>query len=375
MAMSGAWSNKIMRQLLIFALLFVVACSGSGKKGAATGIVANSESSNAPRYVSGLKITAPLRKAVINQSSDIKVEWESSYPQNIDSVQVVYDNRLVVTLSGSETTTNIQSQGKVGVRNIKLQAFYADGSTSVAVTPITVLPAKAERWSYRVKAAYPHSTTSFTQGLYYKDGFLYEGTGQYGTSALLKVEPQSGKILSQVDLKRNYFGEGITALNGKIYQLTWTNGVCLVYNESTMEQIAEYSYASQGWGLATFGDKLIMSDGSNMLTVLNPENFEQLYQVQVYDNNGPVEQLNELEYIDGYVWANVWQSDRVVVINPENGAVVADIDFSGLLTKEEQGRLDMLDHVLNGIAYNKDRGTYYITGKCWPKLFEIELKK
>jgi glutamine cyclotransferase len=322
-----------------------------------------------------LKITAPLRKAVINQSSDIKVEWESSYPQNIDSVQVVYDNRLVVTLSGSETITNIQSQGKVGVRNIKLQAFYADGSTSVAVTPITVLPAKAERWSYRVKAAYPHSTTSFTQGLYYKDGFLYEGTGQYGTSALLKVEPQSGKILSQVDLKRNYFGEGITALNGKIYQLTWTNGVCLVYNESTMEQIAEYSYASQGWGLATFGDKLIMSDGSNMLTVLNPENFEQLYQVQVYDNNGPVEQLNELEYIDGYVWANVWQSDRVVVINPENGAVVADIDFSGLLTKEEQGRLDMLDHVLNGIAYNKDRGTYYITGKCWPKLFEIEFKK
>ena len=112
-----------------------------------------------------------------------------------------------------------------------------------------------------------------------------------------------------------------------------------------------------------------------MLTVLNPENFEQLYQIQVYDNNGPVEQLNELEYIDGYIWANVWQSDRVVIISPVSGAVVADIDFTGLLTKEERDRLDMLDHVLNGIAYNKDRGTYYITGKCWPKLFEIELKK
>ncbi len=367
--MSGHWSHKTLTLALLSLLICFAACAGQGQKRVET---SNSNVSTS-HFVSGLKITQPARKATFHVGQQIDVNWSSTYALNPDSVQLLYDNQLIATVVEADTLYSVQAGNSVGVRNIKLQAYYSDGKSAVAVVPITVLPNNPKQTTYKVLATYPHNRASFTQGLYYKNGFLYEGTGQYGTSALLKVELNSGKIVTRIPIKDEYFGEGIAELNGQIFQLTWLNGLCLSYNAATMEPLKSYSYGSQGWGLTTDGKHLIMSDGSNMLTILNPNDFQQLCQIQVYDSKGAVEQLNELEYVDGLVWANIWQSDRVVAIDIATGAVVAEVDFSKLLTTAERKTLDDIDHVLNGIAYDKSRDVFYITGKCWPKMFEIQI--
>lgn len=369
MAMSGHWSHKFLLSALLSLLVCFVACAGKGEKK----VESNDSKVETVRYVSGLQITSPARKATYREGAEVVVNWKSTYSVIADSIQLLYDNSIVAILPGTETQYAIKSGNAVGVRNIKIQAYYSDGKCAVAVVPITVLPVESKALKYKVVATYPHNRSSFTQGLYYKDGFLYEGTGQYGTSALLRVEPSSGKIETKIPIKDEYFGEGIAELDGKIFQLTWMNALCLSYDAATMEPLKSYTYASQGWGLTTDGKNLIMSDGSNRLTILSPNNFEQLYQIQVYDSNGPVEQLNELEFVDGLIWANVWQSDRVVAIDFKSGAVVAEIDFSNLLPQIDRKTLDTIDHVLNGIAYDKSRDIFYVTGKCWPKMFEIQI--
>ena len=376
MALSGHWSNRVLLVAFLLSVLCLFACAGGTKRGDMTGSVgAVAPATSGSVIVSGLKITKPERRAKVTSESELCIEWSNSYASAIDSTQVVYDNKLVATVAGADSVCNIVLDAGVGVRNVKVQSFYADGNYSVAIAPVQVMPAAPKQLSYKVVASYPHNKGSFTQGLYYQDGFLFEGTGQYGKSALLKVDPATGKSLVSNPLKSNYFGEGIAELNGKIYQLTWTNGVCLVYDAKTMQQEEVYNYASQGWGLTTDGSMLIMSDGSNKLTVVNPENFSPVRQIQVYDNGGPVEQLNELEFVDGLVWANIWTTNRVVAIDYTSGAVVAELDLSNLMSVGEKRALDPVDHVLNGIAYDKDSGYYYFTGKCWPKMFKIQIQK
>lgn len=376
MALSGHWSSRVLWVAILLPVLCLLSCARGTKRVDMTGSGgAETSSTSGSRIVSGVKITAPMRRVKVSSGSEMRVEWSNSYAAKVDSTQVVYDNQLVATVIGADSLCNFVLDAGVGVRNIRVQSFYADGNYSVAIVPVQVMPTTPKKLSYKVVATYPHNKSSFTQGLYYQDGFLFEGTGQYGKSALLKVEPTTGKSVVTNQLKSNYFGEGVAELNGKIYQLTWTNGVCLVYNAKTMQQEQEYNYASQGWGLTTDGDVLIMSDGSNMLTIVNPENFSPIRQIQVYDNNGPVDQLNELEFVDGLVWANVWTTNRVVAIDYKSGAVVAELDLSNLLSANEKSSLDVIDHVLNGIAYDKDSGYYYFTGKCWPKIFKIQIQK
>lgn len=371
MAMSGHWSHKTLFLATLTLLICFIACAEKGQKR----VMTEAPKANTIQYVSGLKITSPARKSTFRSGSEVVVTWESTYGIQADSLQLLYDNQVVATLPGTDTLYTFKSGKTVGVRNIKMQAYYADGKSAVAVVPVTVLPAAPKGFKYKVVATHAHDRSSFTQGLYYKDGFLFEGTGQYGASALLKVEPSSGKIVTKIPIKDKYFGEGIAELDGKIFQLTWMNGLCLSYDATTLQPLKSYSYASQGWGLTTDGKNLIMSDGSNKLTILSPDNFEQLRQIQVYDSNGPVEQLNELEFVDGVVWANIWQSNRVVAIDIESGAVVGEVDFSNLLTPAERKTLDDIDHVLNGIAYDKSRDIFYFTGKCWPKIFEIQIAR
>lgn len=374
--MSGVWSSRSVVVTLVSLVVSLMACAG-GKKSteSAGGEGASAPLSSGSRLVSGVKIESPKRNTTISTGKTLRVEWSDSYAQRTDSLQLIYDNRLVKTFTLGDSLYDIVVDKGVGVRNVKVQAFYADGNTSVAVIPITVLPDAPKRLTYKVLATRKHDKGSFTQGLYYKDGFLYEGTGQYGASALMKVEPSTGKIVTSIALKDSYFGEGIAELGGEIFQLTWMNGLCLVYDAKTMSYSKEYAYGSQGWGLTTDGKELIMSDGSNKLTILDPRNFQPLRQIQVYDNQGAVEQLNELEYVDGLVWANVWQSDRIVAISMESGAVVADLDLSKLLSDADRRGLDTIDHVLNGIAWDKERNVFFVTGKCWPKLFEIHINR
>ena len=213
-----------------------------------------------------------------------------------------------------------------------------------------------------------------TQGLIFHEGYIYEGTGLYGESTLRKVDLEKDKILSVLSLESQYFGEGITIYKDKIFQLTWTSRKGFVYDISSFALETTFDYDSQGWGLTTMGDTLVMSDGSHKLYLLDPDSFSILKTIEVYDNKGAVTNLNELEYINGRIWANVWLTDRIVVINPKTGAVTEELLLPDLLTAAEKARLDSDDDVLNGIAYNEQKGTIYVTGKHWPKLFEIKIK-
>ena len=223
-------------------------------------------------------------------------------------------------------------------------------------------------WRYEIIRTYPHDPTAFTQGLIWLDNIFYEGTGLRGRSSLRQVDRDTGDVLKQIDLPAQYFGEGITILGDKLYQLTWQSHTGFIYNKDTFTKLADFPYATEGWGITHNGQQLIMSDGSSTLYIWDPDTLEELGQIQVTDQGQPVMRLNELEYIHGQIYANVWQTDHIAVIDPESGNVTAWLDLTGILAPADRtGQED----VLNGIAYNAENDTLYITGKLWPKLFEI----
>ncbi|HXF64088.1 MAG TPA: glutaminyl-peptide cyclotransferase [Caldilineaceae bacterium] len=226
-------------------------------------------------------------------------------------------------------------------------------------------------YTFEIVAEYPHDPEAFTQGLQYVDGFLYEGTGLQGASSLRRVALETGEVLQQIDLAEEYFGEGIVVVGDRIYQLTWLSNVGFIYDRESFELLDRFSYPTQGWGITYDGTHLIMSDGSYVLRRWDPETLEEVGRVEVVDALGNyIANLNELEYINGDVYANIWQSDRIARIDPETGQVTGWIDLTGLLSPEDAaGRVD----VLNGIAYDAEEDRLFVTGKWWPKLFEIDL--
>jgi len=227
--------------------------------------------------------------------------------------------------------------------------------------------------SYSVVNAFPHAPDAFTQGLVLSDGVLLEGTGLNGRSSVRQVDLESGEVLRIYTLPHNYFGEGLTAIDGWLIQLTWHAGVAFVYDVATFTEgpVGEFSYATQGWGLTYDGQHLIMSDGTSTLYFRDPSTFEVVREIQVLDDAAPVTQLNELEYVKGDVFANVWQTDRIAVVDPHDGAVKCWLDLTGILADE-----DRLGHedVLNGIAYDAVSDRLFVTGKRWPRLYEIAVE-
>ncbi len=234
--------------------------------------------------------------------------------------------------------------------------------------------------NYTITNVYPHDTTSYTEGLEWHDNALYEGTGDTdykGKSKLARIELATGKTLQQIHLSKDYFGEGITVLNGKIYQLTYKEGKCFVYDFKTFKKITEFNYAGEGWGMTNDGKYLIMDDGSNNLYYRDPLTFKVVKTVGVTDNNGPLSSINELEYVDGLIYANVWLTNYIVKIDPSTGNVLAKADFSNVLNKYAPGFLSdeaqsSKGAVLNGIAYDSVGKRFFVTGKLWPKLFEVK---
>lgn len=249
-----------------------------------------------------------------------------------------------------------------------------EGQTRPAPTPTfdatpTATPTAPEFYGYRVVNTYPHDPSAFTQGLIYEDGILYEGTGIRGRSSLRKVELETGKVLDIESLPDQYFGEGITAYGDEIFQLTWQSNIGFVWTKHTFDFVHDFTYPTEGWGITHDGQRLIMSDGSATLHFWDPETLDEIGSVEVHDQGQPVERLNELEYINGAVYANVWLTDRIVRIDPATGRASGWIVLSGLLTPQERADAD----VLNGIAYDATDDRLFVTGKLWPKLFEIEL--
>ena len=225
-------------------------------------------------------------------------------------------------------------------------------------------------YSYNIVNTYPHDPDAFTQGLIFEDGALYEGTGLLGHSTLRRAELETGAILQIHELPDQFFGEGITIYGDKIIQLTWKSNVGFVYDKNSFDLLQQFNYSTEGWGITHNGTCLIMSDGTSTLHFLDPQTFEEISQLAVFADDDPVTRLNELEYVQGEIYANVWQTDRIARIAPETGRVIGWIDLRGLLTAED--RSEPVD-VLNGIAYDAEADRLFVTGKLWPKLFEIEL--
>jgi glutamine cyclotransferase len=232
--------------------------------------------------------------------------------------------------------------------------------------------APAPKYGYQVINMWNHDPYAFTQGLVFWDGKLLESTGEEGRSSLRRVEPKTGKILKKVDVPLPYFAEGIAVLNGKIYQLTWQHGRGFIYDARTLERVGDFKYEGEGWGLTTDGQSLILSDGSSQLRFLDPASFRLTKTITVVDNKAPVDQLNELEWVQGEIYANIWHDQKIAVINPQTGRVTAWIDLTGLMPESE---LQDPEAVLNGIAYDTEGGRLFVTGKLWPRLFEIKVKK
>lgn len=227
-------------------------------------------------------------------------------------------------------------------------------------------------YGFVVKHTYPHDPQAFTQGLFFKDGYLYETTGLQGRSTLRKVELNTGKVLQKKELASEFFGEGSAAIGNEIVSLTWTSHVGFVYDQKTFGLKRRFNYAGEGWGLASDAQRLYMSDGSNAIRVLDPKSLEEVRRIQVTAEGKPVDRLNELEVVDGQIYANVWGTDIIARIDPTTGNVVGWIDLTNLLPPAQRGT-DSVDAVLNGIAYDGKHHRLFVTGKLWPKLFEIEL--
>jgi glutamine cyclotransferase len=225
---------------------------------------------------------------------------------------------------------------------------------------------------YQLAGIWPHDTGAFTQGLIFVDGKLYESTGQEGRSSLRQVDLQTGSVAKKVDVPAPYFAEGITLHNGKIYQLTWLHEIGFIYDAQKLEQIGQFKYEGEGWGITSDGRSLIISDGSNRLRFLDPDSFRVTKTIAVLDGKRAVDKLNELEFVNGEIYANVWHDQRIATIDPQNGRVTGWIDLTGLL---QPGDVQDPEAVLNGIAYDQASGRLFVTGKLWPRLFEIKIKQ
>ena len=243
-------------------------------------------------------------------------------------------------------------------------------SSPSQITPSSTIPQPVPVYTYRVINTYPHDKEAFTEGLVFESGVLYEGTGLNGRSSLRKVELKTGKILQFYELPEQYFGEGITVYKDTIIQLTWKSNTGLVYNKNSFALLRQFSYVGEGWGITNDGNWLIMSNGSSILTFVDSETFAPISHIEVHDGDIHVDELNELEYVNGEIFANVWHTDKIAIIEPADGRVVGWVDLTGLLqTPPFSGRGD----VLNGIAYDAQSDRLFVTGKFWPFLFEIKL--
>ncbi|MDD2982730.1 MAG: glutaminyl-peptide cyclotransferase [Crocinitomicaceae bacterium] len=311
---------------------------------------------------------------VYGQSVPLKIQV---LEKDISKLELVFEDSVFQTWtnpqSDVEFTINLTGFG-VGAKSIKLVAQLADGTEHVDQRIVRILSdISPESKTAKIVNTYPHNSTSFTQGLEFYNNILYESTGDPNRTAatmVAQVELETGKIINKNGLDASFFGEGITIMDGILYQLTWTQQKCFMYDSKTLEiKSKEFTYTGEGWGLANDGKNLIMSDGTERLVFRDPKNFQVVKTIEVYDNVGPRSKLNELEYIDGKLYANVWMLDIILEIDPETGKVLAEIDATSAAALGRSG-----GDVLNGIAHNPSNKKTYLTGKYWSKLFEVVIE-
>ncbi len=314
-----------------------------------------------------LSITTNAKKGNISNAMTLELGLENKKNYAIDSVNYKLDGVRIPT---SYALTN-HKLGKHPLEAI----VYLDGTHVTISSSLTVLSAVPPQvYNFKIINTYPHDISSYTQGLEFHKGLLYESTGQYKASKLRQVDHTTGTVLKNINLDDAYFGEGLTIINDKIYQLTWREGTGFVYDANTLEKQSSFKYgkSKEGWGLTHNATHLYKSDGTENIWLLDPKTLIETSKIQAYTHKGKITELNEMEWINGKIYANRYQKNGVAIINPTNGAIEGVIDFTPLKNQVTQhSKLD----VLNGIAYNPDTKTIFVTGKYWDKLFEVEILK
>jgi glutamine cyclotransferase len=367
------YTKYIIFVTVMLLITWTLSCSGRSGKKTGTGVL--------PVSVSGedaamklIKLISPEENAGFKLNDAVKVILELADKNKLpDSVLIFFDGKALTKLKSEPWEYSVPSASTMttGRKSLKVTA-YKGGKPQNTITRFLIIYSDVVpgRDSYKVIKAYPHDREAFTQGLFYDKGVLFEGTGQKTGSSLREVELETGRVIRQHNLDDSLFGEGITLYCDRIYQVTWENKVGFVYEKSTFKVINKIYYSTQGWGLTTLDNKIVMSDGTNILYIFEPEMFTVVSRIEVYDNERKVDQLNELEYINGEIWANIWMTDLIARIDPVSGKVLAYIDLKGILPSSER---NADTDVLNGIAYDQSAGRIFITGKKWPKLYEIRV--
>lgn len=362
--------NTMLSSVAVTFIMLLLSCKGTTESSSRTAGEDRkpAEALPAKRLI---EVITPADNATFSCTTPLSLSLtKAAGAENADSVQLWAGNRRIKTLTTLPATVDIPSAGAPGRISLRAVAYSsASKPQTVALFVTLVSDIVPEIYRYKVVKAYPHDRRAFTQGLVYCDGWFYEGTGQPGESSLRKVDPLTGEIISQLNLEESLFGEGVAVMDDRIYQLTWTTKVGFVYDKKTFTQVNKIYYQTQGWGLATLGDSLVMSDGSNTIWFMD-QDFNTLGSVEVWDNKGKVDNLNELEMIEGELWANIWQTDRIARIDPGTGKVLGYVELGNLLPRED--RHPETD-VLNGIAYDNEGKRIFVTGKYWPRLFEIKV--
>jgi glutamine cyclotransferase len=334
--------------IIIFLVTFLMSCGNSN----------NTKSNN-------FAVETNANKNELTLGEPLEFNIKNSKNLKINSVSFKLDDK---NIESPLSTQNL----KLGSHKLTAIVNYNNLSETASTSIVILNNEQPKIYTYKIINEYPHDITSYTQGLEFHDGVLYESTGQYGESKLREVDYKTAEVQKNINLSKEYFGEGLTILNNKIYQLTWQENTGFIYNLTTFEKTGSFKYgqSKEGWGLCNDGKVIYKSNGTEDIWILNPDTQAEESRIQAYHNRGKVIGLNELEWIKGKIYANRYQLNGVAIINPENGAVEGVVDFSPLskLVAQHQG----LD-VLNGIAYNPETKTIFVTGKRWDKLFEVEI--
>jgi len=332
----------------------------------------NNDSSAVTDNKTNLIINNPKHLALYTLGDKVDVRAEIPGGIKPDTVSILINNKPQeinkTSLSNSIKTDSCHT----GKNNIQINIWSGGKQYLSDVTIILMSNMVPHKYSYKIIKTYPHDSKAYTQGLIFDNGFIYEGTGQYSESTLRKNKLQNNELIQSYNLHEDVFGVGIVIYKKRIFQLTWQSGIAYEFDKESFKLINKFNFSTEGWGITNLGNNFVMSDGSNTLYVLNPETFSEISRIEVYDNIGPVNQLNELELIDGMIYANVYQTDFIVIIEPSTGRVTGKIDCTSLLNKTKvKTRID----VLNGIAWDEQGKRLFLTGKYWPEMYEVQLLK
>lgn len=306
----------------------------------------------------------------------LSVYLENTKKRTVDSVVYFIDQTRIGKAVDNEIFTVPLKNQKLGNRILHAKVYMRKNIETPSKDLYLLAEDKPTLYTYKIVNEFPHDELAYTQGLEFYEDILYESTGQYGKSSLRKTNYKTGEVLKKVDLDRTYFGEGITILNNKIYQLTWRENIGFIYNFETIEKTGSfvYSKSKEGWGLCNDGESIYKSDGTEKIWTLNPDNLTEESYIEIYTNTSRIKSVNELEWVEGKIFANIYQQNAIAIINPQNGAVEGVVDLSDLYKNlDNHKNLNPKDNVLNGIAYKADEKRLFVTGKNWNRLFEIEI--